>query len=441
MRIKLKYTDANTTTNPVIIDKAQSETAAISRCITIRINGLDTHYCYRDVIEVVEQGGERLDALMVPKVGVGSDIYAIDMLITQVETAIGRKRKIAIEVLLESAMGLENVNSICASSKRIETMHFGAADFAASMNMRTTNIGGNNPDFVVLTDPDDEGRRESHWADLWHYPLMRMVAAARWNLRDDRSAQGTLDGIVEGDSLADLIQDLEDLALLMEQRGEAFAADQTFDPAARGAEARGFGRRGDPREDRAEDQQDEEHRRHDGQEHGPHRCPARLRRGVRCRHRLGADEAIDDDKDNVERAEQQPGKECPHEQIAERDRELIGHDHQHDRRRDQDAERARRGDCARRNRLEIVLLQHRRQGHDTQQRHRRPDHPGGGGEDARLVDVRDSRDGITDRRDGAVAMLAGEGVGIACVDEDCRRAVVIPAQFRLAVAHVGGPCR
>ncbi|MEM9123420.1 MAG: CoA ester lyase [Pseudomonadota bacterium] len=149
------------------------------KLVTIRINGLDTHYCYRDVIDVVEQGGERLDALMVPKVGVGSDIYAIDMLITQVETAIGRKRKIAIEVLLESAMGLENVNSICASSKRIETMHFGAADFAASMNMRTTNIGGNNPDFVVLTDPDDEGRRESHWADLWHYPLMRMVAAAR----------------------------------------------------------------------------------------------------------------------------------------------------------------------------------------------------------------------------------------------------------------------
>jgi malyl-CoA/(S)-citramalyl-CoA lyase len=149
------------------------------KTVTVRINGLDTHYCYRDVIALVEKGGERLDAIMVPKVGVAADIYAIDMLISQASWAVGRKKRIMMEAIIESALGIENVNAIAGASPRMESLHFGAADYAASTGMRTTNIGGANADYTILTDADDNGRRETHWADLWHYPLIRMVAAAR----------------------------------------------------------------------------------------------------------------------------------------------------------------------------------------------------------------------------------------------------------------------
>jgi malyl-CoA/(S)-citramalyl-CoA lyase len=145
----------------------------------MRINGLDTPWCYRDVIDVLEKGGERLDLIMVPKVGKAADLYAVDMLVTQVETAVGRTKKIGLEALIESAMGLENVNEIGGASPRLDALHFGAADFAASMGMRTTNIGGPNPGYLILTDADDAGTRDRHWQDLWHYPMMRIVAAAR----------------------------------------------------------------------------------------------------------------------------------------------------------------------------------------------------------------------------------------------------------------------
>ncbi len=150
-----------------------------TKMVTMRINGLDTHFCYRDVIDIVEQGGHRLDSIMVPKVGVGADIYAIDMLISQAEWAVGRKRKIGLEVIIESAQGIQNIDAIAAASPRLETFHFGAADYAASTNMRTTNIGGSNADYTVLTDPDANGNREYHWGDMWHYMHARMVAAAR----------------------------------------------------------------------------------------------------------------------------------------------------------------------------------------------------------------------------------------------------------------------
>jgi malyl-CoA/(S)-citramalyl-CoA lyase len=76
-------------------------------------------------------------------------------------------------------MGLNNVEAIAGASKRLESLHFGSADYAASAGMRTTNIGGPNRDYVVLTDADASGKRESHWPDLWHYATFRMVAAAR----------------------------------------------------------------------------------------------------------------------------------------------------------------------------------------------------------------------------------------------------------------------
>jgi malyl-CoA/(S)-citramalyl-CoA lyase len=149
------------------------------KLVTVRINGLDTNFCYRDVIALVEKGGERLDAIMVPKVGNGADLYAIDMLITQASSFAKRKKQIGLEVIIESTSGLTNIDEICRASSRLESLHFGAADYAASQGMRTTNIGGGNADYVMLTDQEPGKTRDKHWNDLWHYPLFRMAQAAR----------------------------------------------------------------------------------------------------------------------------------------------------------------------------------------------------------------------------------------------------------------------
>ncbi|MDA1133056.1 MAG: CoA ester lyase [Proteobacteria bacterium] len=149
--------------------------------VSVRINGLDTHYMYRDVVDVLERGGERLDLIMIPKVGAAADVYALDMLVTQIETAMGRKKKIGFELIIETALGMANVESIAATSPRLESLHFGVADYAASTGARTTVIGGPNRDYAVLTDPDDHGRRDTHWGDMWHFAVARMVVAARAN--------------------------------------------------------------------------------------------------------------------------------------------------------------------------------------------------------------------------------------------------------------------
>jgi malyl-CoA/(S)-citramalyl-CoA lyase len=151
------------------------------KTMSVRINGLDTHYMYRDVVDVLEQGGERLDLIMIPKVGTAADVYALDMLVTQIEQAKGRKKRIGFELIIETALGMMNLDEIAAASKRIESLHFGVADYAASTKARTTNVGGVNPDYAVLTDKDAGGKRDIHWADPWHYPLSRMVVAARAN--------------------------------------------------------------------------------------------------------------------------------------------------------------------------------------------------------------------------------------------------------------------
>ncbi|MBB94346.1 MAG: CoA ester lyase [Rhodobacteraceae bacterium] len=151
-----------------------------TKTMSIRINGLDTHYMYRDVVDVVE-ACERLDLIMIPKVGTAADVYAIDMLVTQIEDAMGRKTRIGFEHIIETALGMQNVSDIAAASTRNESLHFGVADYAASTRARTTIIGGVNPDYAVLTDPLDGGDRASHWGDMWHYALARMVVAARAN--------------------------------------------------------------------------------------------------------------------------------------------------------------------------------------------------------------------------------------------------------------------
>jgi malyl-CoA/(S)-citramalyl-CoA lyase len=152
-----------------------------SCAISVRINGLDTHWCYRDVVDVVEACGDVLDTVLVPKVGSPSDVEFVATLLDQIEQRRGLEPgRIGIHILIETAKGMANVEAISrARPDRLEAMVFGVADYAASVQARTTNIGGANPDYSVLTDADAGGERASHWGDQWHFGISRMVAACR----------------------------------------------------------------------------------------------------------------------------------------------------------------------------------------------------------------------------------------------------------------------
>ncbi len=144
-----------------------------SKYMSVRINGLDTPYWYRDVVDVLEQAGDRLDQIMIPKVGCAEDVYAVDALVTAIERAKGRTKPISFEVIIESAAGIAHVEAIAASSPRLQAMSLGAADFAASMGMQTTGIGGTQENYYMLR----EG--EKHWSDPWHWAQAAIVAACR----------------------------------------------------------------------------------------------------------------------------------------------------------------------------------------------------------------------------------------------------------------------
>jgi len=150
-----------------------------STAVSIRINGLDTHYCYRDIVDVVEQAGDKLDTILIPKVNTPADILFVSTMLEQIEAAKGIDQ-INIHILIETAMGMANVEAIAQTCpERLEAMVFGVADYAASTQARTTNMGGANPDYFMLTHPDNEGARERHWGDQWHFAISRMVVACR----------------------------------------------------------------------------------------------------------------------------------------------------------------------------------------------------------------------------------------------------------------------
>ncbi len=137
---------------------------ARGKTISIRINGLDTHYMYRDIVDVMEQAGDRLDTILVPKVGVPADLYMVEALVNQIEMAKGFETRVGLEALIETALGMANVEAIAAYGGRLEAMHFGVADYAASCKARTVSIGGLNPDYP---------------GDQWHFALSRMTVACR----------------------------------------------------------------------------------------------------------------------------------------------------------------------------------------------------------------------------------------------------------------------
>jgi malyl-CoA/(S)-citramalyl-CoA lyase len=151
-----------------------------SKTLSVRINGLDTEYWYRDVVDLLENCGERIDLIMIPKAGNAKDVYAVDAVVTAIEAAKGRKKRIGFEVIIETAAGLTHVEEIAASSPRMQAMSLGAADYAASMGMATTGIGGTQANYYMLEDTrEDGGARAVHWGDPWHHPTVAIVAACR----------------------------------------------------------------------------------------------------------------------------------------------------------------------------------------------------------------------------------------------------------------------
>jgi len=134
------------------------------KTISVRINSLDTHYMYSDVVDIMENVGDKIDTILIPKVGSSSDVYMVDCLLTQIETNKKIQNKVGIECLIETALGMSNIKEIATSSDRLEALHFGVADYAASLRARTVTIGGLNPDYP---------------GDQWHHGLSQLVMTCR----------------------------------------------------------------------------------------------------------------------------------------------------------------------------------------------------------------------------------------------------------------------
>jgi citrate lyase subunit beta/citryl-CoA lyase len=163
----------------VTVDEKVSSRANVIRAFTeldfgrrlrmFRINGLDTPFAYRDLIEVVEAAGARIDLIMLPKAGSRDDLVFVDMLLTQIESNCGLERPIGIEAQIETAAGFVNLREITSASPRLEALIFGPGDYAASMQMPSSNIG----EFDAYDD--------AYPGHRWHAVMHGIVAAARAN--------------------------------------------------------------------------------------------------------------------------------------------------------------------------------------------------------------------------------------------------------------------
>ena len=145
-----------------------------------RINSLDSPWVLDDLIELVTQIGDKLDVVMVPKVEGAWDIHYVDRILAQLEARAGLEKPLLIHAILETALGVANVEEICAASPRMQGLSLGPADLAASRRMKTTRVGGGHPGYVVREDPNPDNEdavRSTAQQDLWHYTMARMVDA------------------------------------------------------------------------------------------------------------------------------------------------------------------------------------------------------------------------------------------------------------------------
>jgi len=149
-----------------------------------RINSLDSPWMLDDVTQLVSSIGDKLDVIMVPKVEGAWDIHYMDRLLAQLEARAGLTKPLMIHAILETALGVANVEEICSASPRMQGLSLGPADLAASRRMKTTRVGGGHPGYIVRTDPDandENAPRPTAQQDLWHYTMARMVDACAAN--------------------------------------------------------------------------------------------------------------------------------------------------------------------------------------------------------------------------------------------------------------------
>ena len=146
-----------------------------------RVNSLESPWALDDLTTVVGEIGNRLDVIMIPKVEGPWDIHYVDRLLAQLEARAGLTRPILVHAILETALGVVNVEEIAMASPRMQGMSLGPADLAASRRMKTTRVGGGHPGYRVIDDPgpgaEPGAPRASAQQDPWHYTLARMVDA------------------------------------------------------------------------------------------------------------------------------------------------------------------------------------------------------------------------------------------------------------------------
>ena len=145
-----------------------------------RVNSLDSPWFLDDVMRLIAEIGDRLETIMIPKVEGPWDIHYVDRLLAQLEGRHALRRPILVHAILETALGVTNVEEICAASPRIQGISFGPADLAASRRMKTTRVGGGHPAYLVRSDPDrahPDAPRPTAQQDPWHYSIARMVDA------------------------------------------------------------------------------------------------------------------------------------------------------------------------------------------------------------------------------------------------------------------------
>ncbi|MEL6267914.1 MAG: aldolase/citrate lyase family protein, partial [Pseudomonadota bacterium] len=159
------------------------------KTVSVRINGLDTPYWVRDVVDLMEQTNGRLDLIMIPKAGNARDVYAVDAMVSAIEAEKGRTKRLGLEVIIETAAGLAHVEEIAASSPRMEAMSLGPADYAAFMGMQTTAIGGTQDAYYMLEDPNGDAPRARHFAERPVHRQHAMRPAGRHD-RDGRIVPG-----------------------------------------------------------------------------------------------------------------------------------------------------------------------------------------------------------------------------------------------------------